>query len=1571
MVTLLVAAAAAAALGGVPQCPPNLASCYYRFDNAAFGDPYTSLDNSGGGFTGKWRDAMCNKTNWLLKEACHEACPLRMRITNPPHLRMTACLRDSVFQPYVPESHMDLNHPLNGQEMELIAAGTAGDATSTRHGCRASDFTDKDYEGKFVIIQRGSCYFYEKFVNAHQTGKAALAVMSNTRTYNNIADQMFGMSGSSVGFEGLPSSFLPSHFGDILLEALDKGEKVMGMMEFSCDPPVLPPPEDVVTDGCPHWGLATEMCNYREKDEDRLCQRCPLELQLPGAENKTCLYGNSMYPHLKRTFFQFSPAYTLPLTTDTVVYAHNMPNGGCTLSDFTPFAGKILFVPYPTCLPMNALRRAMEAGVKGYILISKKTWSTPELMEGPSVIAKIPVHATHPSEFDMIMGALQAGTLNAAGTARTISTATFSNDAVFRDRPVVTEAPPTVSMAEVVVLEERAAWDWSPAVVVSLILIVVAVGLLVALVHNQRANAVELPPSSANASEFSVPLSVASMGLSLSLLMVIAVVAFVLAYNAGQDSTDEAVKNGQQASAQTYQNAVDNVEDLAMRLRQTIIAKVITGIDTAISEGETNAAAVASLYLAFDGTWDSFDAMTETYVSISMKLPWYVNVFTNNGFFLAQDHKTDDRSDIARGDGVVGTVSQTNNGNAYGYIKYWYNRNYQNEFWSATSNIEFNASQMLGGYHGDPLAIVRPRVRQFRQWHITGRTFPQLDETVTQPISVFIPLYNRKGQQMGTVEARTWLTRFGSLVSNAVNERSLRNMTVLVFDAASTVIIGTNAWNNVKFEGQVFKTSYDGYRTSYKLFDLPAVQVQTYGYFRDAMLKEDEKFRTSGKFTGRFDQSDETYYRQLQMNLNDIRVVNGRAADVAGDKWDVEVRGGDCGNCVARDAELGRDVLAFDGKAVLHVYMNLTTETPRVKSTQVPTADGSWKSDTWTYENTMEIDPVTKQRCVSYTDAKPSGTATYCLLRENWQQYSNTVQLKVKPVATNNDPLPLDSTPWLFSDSPFGEANMRLYGNGQMYLNVLKYGCQTKPIPGGLLGGVWTTITAVTSYDRWTCTVYVNGKLHDWSYISNVFYTSEMGTALTVGKGFHGSIDSVQMFNMSLDAAEVQSAYEGAVKRTNKKRMWLVDEAVVDRNYATRAGVRWSVAGMIPREDIMRAVDENNRVTTANLALQEDNTQKKLRQMSNETIMIVIAIALFSVLLFLAFNDRMTRPFAACAVTMTEAAVMRVEEITEEHSFIREINAMNRATVLMLKNLREYKSYMPQSLCLNDDDDLSGTEDSRSAVSKHSNSFSKHSRSSRGTSRSFSTTAGASTRQGRAQENASRAGATRNLMSCSLMKKKVTYVVVNVRDWFSRISRESDSDVLHLHSQLLAVALSQFAASKGIAEPFSGDRFCGSFNGAKALGTHRLAACVAVMGINTIVDEKSDLKISLSCSVVSGEGRVGNMGNEQMKKFSFLSSIIPWGHALERYCRSTNLSILCDGFMFDDVRAMVNLRHLGEIEFQKRSRQKPIKFAEMTSLKAATEGDEWMYELEAGEKSDPHKAWNAWVAAVTMGEWEV
>ena len=1564
MVTLLVAAAAAATLGGVPQCPPDLASCYYRFDNAAFGDPYTSMnDNGGGGFTGKWRDAMCNKTNWLLKEACHEACPLRMRITNPPHLRMTACLRDTKFQPYVPESHMDLNHPLNGQEMELIAVGTAGDATSTRHGCRASDFTDKNYEGKFVIIQRGSCYFYEKFVHAHQTGKAALAVMSNTRPFNNMAHQMPGMTGSSVGFEGLPSSLLPAHFGDVLLEALDKGEKVMGMMEFSCDPPVLPPPEDVVTDGCPHWGLATEMCNYREKDEDRLCQRCPLELQLPGAENKTCLYGNSMYPHLKRTFFQFSPAYTLPLTTDTVVYAHNMPNGGCTLSDFTPFAGKILFVPYPTCLPMNALRRAMEAGVKGYIMITQKAWDTLELMEGPSVLAKIPVHATHPSEFDMIMGALQAGTLNAAGTARTIATATFSNDAVFRDRPVVTEAPPTVSMAEVVVLEERAAWDWSPAVVVSLILIVVAVGLLVALVHNQRANAVELPPSSATASEFSVPLSVASMGLSLSLLMVIAVVAFVLAYNAGQDSTDEAVKNGQQASAQTYQNAVDNVEDLAMRLRQTIIAKVITGIDTALSEGEANAAAVASLYLDFDGTWDSFDSMTKTFVNVARKLPWVVNVFTNNGFFLNKEQKTDDRSDVARGDGVVGTVSQTNNGTAYGYLLYWYSSSYVNEFWAATSTMEFNASQMLGGYHGDPLAIVRARVRQFRQWHITGRTFPQVEEVVIQPISVFIPLYNSKEQQMGTVEARTWLTQFGALISNAVNERSLRNMTVLVFDTASTVIIGTNAWNNVKFEGQVFKTSYDGYRTSYKLFDLPAVQVQTYGYFRDAMLKEDEKFRTSGKFTGRFDQSDETYYRQLQMNLNDIRVVNGRAADVAGDKWDVEVRGGDCGNCVARDAELGRDVLAFDGKAVLHVYMNLTTETPRVKSTQVPTADGSWKSDTWTYENTMEIDPVTKQRCVSYTDAKPSGTATYCLLRENWQLYSNTVQLKVKPVATNNDPLPLDSTPWLFSDSPFGEANMRLYGNGQMYLNVLKYGCQTKPIPGGLLGGVWTTITAVTSYEQRTCTVYVNGKLHDWSFISQSFEIQEMIKALTVGKGFHGSIDSVQMFNMSLDAAEVQSAYEGAVKRTNKKRMWLVDEAVVDRNSATRAGVRWSVAGMIPREDIMRAVDENNRVTTANLALQEDNTQKKLRQMSNETIMIVIAIALFSVLLFLAFNDRMTRPFAACAVTMTEAAVMRVEEITEEHSFIREINAMNRATVLMLKNLREYKSYMPQSLCLNDlheEDDLLVTEESRS-LSNHST------RSSKG-SHSFSST---STPQDRAQESASRTGTARNLMSCSLIKKRVTYVVVNVRDWFSRISRESDSDVLHLHSQLLAVALSQFAASKGIAEPFSGDRFCGSFNGARVLGTHRLAGCVAVMGISKAVEKKSDLKVSLSCSVVSGEGRVGNMGNEQMKKFSFLSSIIPWGHALERYCRSTNLSILCDGFVVDDVCVMVNLRHLGLIEFQKRSRLKPIPFAEMTSLKAATVVNEWMYELEASEKSDPHKAWNAWVAAVTMGEWEV
>ena len=61
---------------------------------------------------------------------------------------------------------------------------------------------------------------------------------------------------------------------------------------------------------------------------------------------------------------------------------------------------------------------------------------------------------------------------------------------------------------------------------------------------------------------------------------------------------------------------------------------------------------------------------------------------------------------------------------------------------------------------------------------------------------------------------------------------------------------------------------------------------------------------------------------------------------------------------------------------------------------------------------------------------------------------------------------PSATTPRLFSDSLVGETNFRLFGNGQIYLFVLQYGCSTAPYVDAFGGrgfpvGAWTTVTAV------------------------------------------------------------------------------------------------------------------------------------------------------------------------------------------------------------------------------------------------------------------------------------------------------------------------------------------------------------------------------------------------------------------------------------------------------------------------------------------------------------------------------
>ena len=1580
---LITALFVSQSLAGEPQCATALGSCYYSssFEGPGFGDAFHAFYNRGGSYV---RDSevphLCSKQNWVKKELCHSHCPLRLIVTEPAELAMTVCVFDNIFEPYDPEGHLDAFHPLNGRELTFeLPGGPSGLET----GCFPEDYSSRDFSGKMAIIPRGGCTFQDKFVSAKGASALAGLMVNNDVTANSILGQRITMIGDSRTFPAFPAASIPKQHGDLIVSALRANTTVKGKYELNCSP--LPNPEEYWTDGCPDMRLRGVCSSETLAEEDQLCQRCPFFL---GEEegNGVCLYSNQLFPRSKATTFA---GVAMPMALK--MYFMMDDSLGCAVTDFEGATGRIVFFYQPLyCLTYAAVLNAQKAGAAAVVLV---VYGSRQTVEGPSLGVNIPVHLIHKDDYGafydgVVRPAIATGTylrlngrLNGATGAPDWVMTIVVGGPVLNTTVVDSTTAPVPLIASPSSISTRPSWEWSPAVCVCLSLCFVLLLLLGAVFRNQRKNAIELPSEDGESQAFAVPLGVASMSLSLSLLLTIATVAFVLAFSAGQESTDTALQNGRDAAQQTYENAFQNVETVAKDMRKALVGKVVTGVLLAIGQGEAINRVTVSMYEDMDGSWAEFDARTKTFFNFANReygKGWLPQVFSRYEYFISRKLKTDDRSNAERNDGIANPVgAERNFGSAYGTLEY--------RFVSGTpvansvvSRYRANPWNMLGGAPGklsDVIASSQPEWSYV--WHLTDMSSPQVEDDFRLPLSVFTTIWDPVQTNLGYVEARTQLSTFAAIVTSAFEDGGkVENMTLVLYDRSKLHVIATNVLTSSErmLVGQIYDGVYTDMYKVYKVYDLPSVElVAYYNHVQGNISQPDGDER---------DFEQRSSYVQPPMNIVKIVAQDGAAVDVSGSAWDVELRGGS----YEVDPVTGVDLFRFNGNTILFMYLNMTTDYHLVESARVrdPEKGTDGNATNGNYASSLDIFSETKHLgngkwCVSSNEyAATGGTPVdvHCLYRENFFRKSYTFSIRVKSDVLVNDTAVSSATPVLVSDTPVGETNFRLFANGILTLNVISFGCRTEKFADGLPAGEWTHITAVVDARLWYCAVYLNGKLHSRGEITVEYGRMTLSTPVEVGRGFVGVMENAQFYNTSFSEEEVALYHRrGTFERNVAERRWLAVTDVISTNRYTY-GINWAVTGLLPYDDIYREVDENNRVTMTNLQVEEDNTQKELRQRSNETILVIIVIALASVLIFLVFNDVLTKPFAQCAVTMTDAAVMNIEEIPQQHSYIRELNAMNRATTLMMRNLKEYKSYMPQSLQINttDDDETEAPMKSDGGASlastlnnRHGGRASRYSIGSR-TQLSSGNTSG-SARQEAVSFHAALAGEKRKIMGVSLSSRKISYCVINVRNFHSKVWKMSDRDLLGIHGQILSIALSAFVASKGIAEVFSGDRFACSFNAAKAIGAHRSAAAQACVIIKDKV--KDELDINVSAAAVSGEARVGNMGNEVMKRFSFISPVVTWAHALERYTRSLTSNVTADYYVAEEVRGAYYTRSLGTVLFEKRHQTKPIKVYDIPSIRSAGAGDEWMYQLEAQERSDPYKRWGTWVGALMDEDWPV
>ena len=1563
---MLTTALLIAVLGGEPQCALDLKSCTAKYGDGTFGlawsrlrqetrKPYNETLRAGD------VDPVCTMAHWMSVDQCNSQCPFRFVITAPASLQMTVCLKDSDFEPYDLPAHIDQTHPLHAKEFELIAVGNNA---TTREGCFADDYNSTyspSVSGKIALMRESStCDSPQRALNAKTSG-AVFSIEASKSTYNSINNHMTSIDGtisSDSPLKTFPVMKMPQHFSSVLFEQLDQGVSIVGKVELACDP-VSTVETQLSWDEqniCPYPRLA-DVCQRQPLRHNRICNRCPLEFLLGGDAGKTvCLWGNNLLPR-KASTTMLDAAVTQ--SNDVLLLGAT----GCAAIDYAGLKGKIVFVKQSyDCLEFQQVRLAEAAEVRLFVLIGRAASST-DLIEGPSQFVNIPVHSLSQDHLEVWENVTNGITADGDGNVYLPAGRLQAGVEVLYTWPT---APPALIQEEK--LSEEEDFVWSSTVVFCMVLIALQIVVLAMIIGYQRRYAIDIPNVNRHKNEregCSIPLGIASMGVSLSLLFIIALVAFLLAYMAGKDSTDTALEDGRTATTQTFVGAVENVESLAKDMSLLIINRVSDEMQSLSKRIESKASTIKFLHRDYDGTWDSFDSVFEAKMEIGfIEDSILTYVYTTNGYFSSRYLRQIDYTGIASD-----TV-----GWGYDLYVYAYSVLYRYSYpYGIKSAQMYNVSNMLGGYFGSPVEFVRELPERSMKYHITKRNFLMVEEFMALPLSIFTPLYNRFGDFMGAVESRIQLTLIGTLIDNAVTGASMQNMSAMLVDLTDFTLVAATPDLRVKrVEMVIFASAGTQHLTDtlHSVFDSYETKLKAFAFY--ANNTENGWIGHSGSF----DQQKHYIDRLNEFNLVRIGVDAGKVVDVGPNNYDLEMRGGSCGDCTEYDATLQKTVMRFDGSNVLHMYNNITTSHPLVASTRTSADTQPFASSAEEFQKTKIFSDGTECVLIDYIEPW-SAPVTSCLLRPTFMIADGgafTIHLKVKPDQLYNTDWPNSDTPRLFTDTLEGEASVRIFANGQLFLNVISYGCVTDAVPGGLPVGQWSTLTAVVyqSEAGRHCEMYVNGEIHH-ARMATVYWDSRFSDQpYYLGMGFKGLMDDISIFSaMRVLPTEIMNLHltGDLIREVPSKVYYASTERFLMDGEVT--GIDWSIATLLPEDDVLRNVSANNAKIQTNLVIQEDNTQKKLRQKLNETAMVLVVIGLFSVTIFLIFNNLLTRPFANYAVLMTEASIMHIDEVPRGESYISELRAMNRAMIVLLKNLKEYKSYMPQSLQLDtiDTDDVTGSQSSdhrrSSVVSKAASILS---RSSASRSRRSGLRSSGCSGNDRVKLQVSVAGQKRMELMCQLAKKKFSYIVINMRGWHAHMHQRKSEEILSIHSGVLQSILGCFAFNKGIAEVFTGDRFMCSFNAARITGNHKVAAAATAVLVGDKM--RTDFSLSVSSSVVSGEGRVGNMGNDSMKRFSFVSPVVTWGHALERLARVREVAVLADHFVTDDVKCHYKMKLADQVSFPKRH-PKPIRVAELCGKTDTRHADEWMYEMQEAEKGDVYKTWNDWATGIFEGRYEV
>eukprot|EP00755_Sulcionema_specki_P030811 Sspe_Gene.95220::Locus_67525_Transcript_1_1_Confidence_1.000_Length_5040::g.95220::m.95220 len=1512
------------ASGGLPQCATPPRQCYFKADTH-FADAYQLM------FDGDTADierdpaihnSLCNRENWYFKEeACDTFCPLRLVVTSPPHLRMSMCAVDNRFLPFLPDGHIDETHEYNGKEFAIVPGPDP-------MACSDGPFLGRNLTGSIAVLMRGNCIFEKKFRNLGQA-HPAIGVVVSTRVQNKLDENAVAMEGSSDGI-AYPAILVPHIYGQPLLDALNRNESLRGKVELNCTARTAPmPADDYAFDGCPHPMLTRGLCDGMADDKDRLCSRCPVVLTLANSTTSVsgCLYGNMLVPRRKRN--NFYSAFALPLN-ESVVYL-GWQRAGCDPEDFTPYRGRIVAVSYDAkeCISYFVAQGATEKGVKGLILMQRPGNYYPSFADGDSRGVGIPVGTVFGADRIRVVDFIVQNAVSLNGSALEISGVKLEEGVMPSRDSHPSPHPPATDPPVVAVANEEAAFRGTPAVIVCFILIaIMATALLVVL----------LQPRQGRTSK-GIPLTFASTGLSLTLLIIITSVAFFLAYYAGRRGMDTAMSSGRRAVDDVHSSAVENIADVSNKLLGTVVSSAVKELMSILDKGHHLTLQNRRIMNGYDRTWAKFKDTYDTFIQIVQESGWKSTILTVEGFAASDDYITDST-------GTPG-VGETQNGFDCGVQS----MTYKTDKWVSepsgiiTPRSEYDPHKMIGASFADPLQAVRKDVDFSQRWFISRYNLKR-KYGYERPIVVATPMGDSAGGYLGASLSERPAESIAREIMQYQSSPLFANISLFIVESSDELVVSATVGSPYRrIDSVPFPSKYQPAFLTPTVDEVPIVEVNAASNFIRKHFGGFAVGKTALVGSGVFDQAD--YFRGPPSQLMRFNFDTSEPVDSSGSRWRTEIAGScDRSSTCFGDGVHGTRGMVFDGKTALLIHRTLTTDIPRVKEARE--GRGRWKSVQSVYHLT-EPHPGGGD-VVMY---RGSDGVTRPVLRDPFHMESDfTISVWIRHGSDLDNTTYVNSAS-IFSDTGSGDAAVRWFSNGMLYLSHLYHGCRTKPVPG-LVKGVWTHLTAVADWTARTCAVYVNGTLHHRANISVTVKLPFSPSPYFVGQYFVGTLDELEVHNRTLLGDEVRELYEaGTVQRKIPSREWYVTFGTARRG-GDETQMYLTVVGLIPAADVRRNIDENNRITRENLVVEEENTWKDLDQIMTDNVFILVTVALFFMLIFLGFNHMLTTPFAIFAERMLDAAVLRVGTYSEENYIVRELNIMDQAMVIMARNLREYRNFMPQTVIPESEvksmyDISTDTESTTTTRPTTEHTSCK--------SGSGSTTHTSDTSV--LDVHDAFVPVSKMMTTLGLTRRKISLVVSNIRGFHRLCETLAEHDLIAAHGAIISCLLTMCNSHKGVPHPFMGDRLMCSFNTIKISSAHRIAACKYTFQAPDRVSALSghEGRVQLSMAVGSGEAKVGNMGTEGMKQFTLLGPVVPWTFSIERHCTALQLPNLVDLPTGEAARNEFFLYHADCVTYHKRHEKRALRLSTLASHKNLV-NDEWMYQLEEANRRDEFAGWN-------------